>query len=165
MGILTQFFESGLFSLIFAISLRGLGGFTKWGAVLLTAGTSGGALIPAVMSPIVLSHGVRYAFVVVVASFAFGTIMPLYISLVPAVKKQVDPGRVIPRQASPDDQETQQTPSKRASRVLHSMVRKPKRAGSEATASTDRPSIEHVEAAQRASRQSGGGMDLAPWPD
>ena len=85
------FFESGIFSLIFAISMHGLGRQTKLGAILLTAATSGGAVIPGIMSPIATSHGVRYSFCVVVAVFAFGTMMPLYLAISPAAQQQVDP--------------------------------------------------------------------------
>ena len=174
MNVLIQLFESGIFSLIFALSLRGLGSFTKWGAVLLTAATSGGALVPAVMSPVVLSRGVQYGFIVVVATFAFGIVMPVYLALVPAAKKQVDPGRMgvsdEPESLSPSPttSEMQERKGNRTNRVLHSFARKGRNLGSFTTASTDRPSIEHVEAAHsKASgrQQNGSGMDLAPWPD
>lgn len=91
MIVLILFFESGIFSLIFAMSLHGLGTHTKTGAVLLTAATSGGAVIPGIMSPVTNSHSVQYSFCVVVAVFAFGAIMPIYLAISPAAKKQVDP--------------------------------------------------------------------------
>ncbi|KAG8527879.1 uncharacterized protein KY384_006795 [Bacidia gigantensis] len=89
--ILVLFFESGIFSLIFSISLRGLGGRTKWGAMFLAASTSGGALVPGVMSPVRSSRGVQYAFAVVVAVFAFGTTFPLYLETTGQARRQVDP--------------------------------------------------------------------------
>lgn len=91
MIVLVLLFESGIFSIIFAMCIRGLGGHTKLGAVALTASTSGGAVIPAIMSPVVHQRGVRYAFAVVVAVFAFGSLLPIYTAVVPAAKDQVDP--------------------------------------------------------------------------
>lgn len=91
MMILSMLFESGTFSLIYAISIRGLGKHTKTGSALLTAAISGGMIGPAIMSPISNSKGLQYAFCVVVAVFAFGSVFPAYLVLVPAAKAQVDP--------------------------------------------------------------------------
>lgn len=91
MIVLIMFFESGIFSLIYAICLRGLGARTKDGSVWLTVATSGGAVIPAIASPVTAGHGVQYSFVVVVAIFAVGLIFPVYLALTPAAKAQVDP--------------------------------------------------------------------------
>jgi len=91
MIVLLQLFESGIFSTIFAMCIRGLGAHTKFGAVALTASTAGGAVIPAIMSPVADSRGLRYAFAVVVAFFAFGSILPIYTAVAPAAKDQVDP--------------------------------------------------------------------------
>ena len=93
MMVLVPFFESGIFSLIYAICLRGLGVKTKTGSLWLTVATSGGAVIPAVMSPVTERRGVQYSFVVVVAVFAFGSIFPAYLAFTPAAKAQVDPHR------------------------------------------------------------------------
>ena len=91
MIVLIMFFESGIFCLIYTICLRGLGARTKDGSVWLTVATSGGAVIPAVASPVVAGHGVQYSFVVVVAIFAVGLVFPVYLALTPAAKAQVDP--------------------------------------------------------------------------
>ena len=93
MLVLIPFFESGIFSLIYAICLRGLGVQTKTGSLWLTVATSGGAVIPAIMSPVTESRGVQYSYVVVVAVFAFGSIFPAYLAFTPAAKAQVDPHR------------------------------------------------------------------------
>ena len=91
MIVLIMFFESGIFSLIYAICLRGLGARTKDGSVWLTVATSGGAIIPAIASPVTAGRGVQYSFVVVVAIHAVGSIFPIYLALTPAAKAQVDP--------------------------------------------------------------------------
>lgn len=98
--ILCQFFESGIFPLIFAISLRGLGASTKSGSVYLTAAISGGAILPVIMYPVINAYGLRYSFCVVVAASAFGVIFPLYLIAVPKARKQVDPVHRI-KHASP----------------------------------------------------------------
>jgi len=91
MIILIQFFESGIFPLIYAISLRGLGASTKSGAVYLTAAISGGAILPVIMYPVTNAYGLRYSFCVIVASSAFGAVFPCYLIAVPKARKQVDP--------------------------------------------------------------------------
>ncbi len=141
MIVLALFFESGIFSLIFAISLHGLGKHTKMGSVLLTAGTSGGAIVPAIMWPVVSNHNVRYAFCVVVAVFAFGALMPIYLALSPAAKKQVDPVHL--RQNSILGGGIKPSTSNKAHRVFSAVVRR-KKTSSETTAS-DSPTCEHVE--------------------
>ena len=143
MLVLILLFESGIFSLIFAIALRGLGHHTKNGAVLLTAATSGGAVVPAIMNPITNKHDVQYSFCVVVAVFSFGTLLPIYLSTVPAAKKQVDPvhtklhpilrGNTRPSSAG-----------NRASRVFSAVIRRNKTSEETATGS-DGPTTEHLE--------------------
>lgn len=143
MLVLILFFESGIFSLIFAISLHGLGQHTKTGAVLLTAATSGGAVIPAIMSPVTDGRGVQYAFCVVVAVFAFGSLMPIYLALTPAAKKQVDPVHTDPNSVLGGTERP--TASNRARRVLGAVIRRNKKTSSETTNNED-PTTEHIEA-------------------
>ena len=146
MVILVFFFESGIFSLIFAISLRGLGMHTKTGSVILTAATSGGAVIPGIMSPVTNSHGLRYAISVVVGVFAFGALMPIYLAVSPAAKAQVDPVRT--KRSHALDQEGRHVSSSgnRASKVFSVVTRK-KKTPSETTAS-DQVTVEHLEGRQ-----------------
>ena len=141
MIVLALFFESGIFSLIFAISLHGLGKHTKMGSVLLTAGTSGGAIIPAIMWPAVSHHNVRYAFCVVVAAFAFGALMPIYLCLSPAAKKQVDPVHL--RRNSVLAAGVRPTTPNKANRMFSHVIRR-KKTSSE-TGASDSPTCEHVE--------------------
>ncbi|MCJ1244389.1 hypothetical protein MMC30_001587 [Trapelia coarctata] len=91
MIILIQLFESGIFPLIYAISLRGLGSSTKSGAVYLTAAISGGAILPVIMYPVANAYGLRYSFCVIVAASAFGIVFPVYLIAVPKARRQVDP--------------------------------------------------------------------------
>ena len=83
--------ESGVFSIIFAISLRGTAQHTKTAAALLTVAVSGGAYFPFAEYAAYLSNGTPWSYCVLVAVFSAGAIFPLYLNLVPAVKKQVDP--------------------------------------------------------------------------
>lgn len=91
MVIMVYLFESGAFSTIFALSLRGTAQHTKTAAALLATAISGGTFFPFAEYAAYLAHGTSYSFCVLVALFAAGAIFPLYLNLVPAAKKQVDP--------------------------------------------------------------------------
>ncbi|CAI7629384.1 unnamed protein product [Penicillium pancosmium] len=91
MAMLLYLFESGVFSIIFAISLRGTAQHTKTAAVFLTMAIGGGTFFPFAEYAAYLTHGAQYSFCVIVALFAAGAIFPIYLNFVPAVKKQVDP--------------------------------------------------------------------------
>ena len=184
MLVLTLLFESGIFSLIFAIAIRGMGRHTKLAAVFLTAATSGGAVVPPILNPVASARGLQYAFVVCVAVFAFGIIFPIYLAVVPTAKKQVDPvrtsrGPILGSEARPPS-------SKRASKVFHDFLRKGRKEESGSEASSAHPSIDHVESTEHANgpterpvnahaNDSSGdtekeeeeppGMRLAPWPN
>ena len=127
MIVLVYFFESGIFSLIYAICLRGLGAQTKTGSVWLTVATSGGAVIPAIVSPITRSRGVHYSFVVVVAVFSFGAILPAYLAISPAAKAQVDPHH---RKKAVDSRDGKLPTPRRISQAFGVMARR-KRVSSE----------------------------------
>ncbi|KAJ5812315.1 Major facilitator superfamily domain general substrate transporter [Penicillium riverlandense] len=91
MAMLVYLFESGAFSIIFAISLRGTARHTKTAATFLTVAVSGGAFFPFAQYAAYLARGQSYSFCVLVAVFCAGAIFPFYLNLVPAAKKQVDP--------------------------------------------------------------------------
>lgn len=91
MSMVVYLFESGAFSIIFALSLRGTARHTKTAASLLAAAISGGVYFPFAQRAAYLSHGMSYSFCVLVALFSAGAIFPIYLNLVPAAKKQVDP--------------------------------------------------------------------------
>ena len=88
---LYELFQSGVFPLIYAITLRGLGSFTKTGAILLTTAIAGGAIFPVIQNSIAASYSQRYAFCVVLAASAAGIVFPVYLEAVPKAKRQVDP--------------------------------------------------------------------------
>ncbi|RHZ73473.1 hypothetical protein CDV55_108337 [Aspergillus turcosus] len=91
MSLMVYLFESGAFSTIFALSLRGTARHTKTAASLLTTAISGGAYFPFAQYAAQLAGGVSYSYSVLVALFCAGAIFPLYLNLVPAAMKQVDP--------------------------------------------------------------------------
>ncbi|KAL8733312.1 MAG: hypothetical protein Q9166_002136 [cf. Caloplaca sp. 2 TL-2023] len=134
MIVLILFFESGVFSIIFAMCLRGLGSRTKMGSVVLTAATSGGAVIPVIMNPVNNSRGIRYGFSVPVAVFAFGLLLPLFATVIPAARQQVDPVYKRSEDASSDRPST----PKKLGRAIGNVVRRNKRL-------SESPPAEHIE--------------------
>ena len=122
--------------MIFAISLRGLGSHTKTGSVFLTAAVSGGSIWPVIMSPIASSRGLQYSFCVVVAASALGALFPLYLTLVPAAKKQVDPVHTSHASILPTDQLAPRR--HRGSNVLSTVMRKKR-------TTSGSPTAEHIE--------------------
>lgn len=93
------------------------------GAVVLTAATSGGAVIPGIMSPITAGRGVQYSFCVVVAVSVFGAVLPLYTAIVPSAKKQVDP---VQRTQMSSLDASRNVTSSRVSKAFHSVTRRKK---------------------------------------
>jgi fucose permease len=85
------FFQGPLWPIIFAITLRGLGRITKSGAAFLTAAASGGAIVPWAMFGAQNSKSIQYSFCVVIAVLAAGLLFPMYLSIIPAARAQVDP--------------------------------------------------------------------------
>lgn len=57
----------------------------------MTAAISGGAIFPVIQASVERSRGIKYSFCVAVAAFAVGTVFAIYLNIVPAAKKQVDP--------------------------------------------------------------------------
>lgn len=150
MLILTLLFESGIFSLIFAISIRGMGRQTKMAAVFLTAATSGGAVITPILYPVINAYGLHYAFVICPAVFAFGAIFPLYLATNLAAKRQVDPVRSLAGSGLGPEATPPSSP-RRASKAFHDLMKKGRK-GNNASENntTDQPSIEHVESTESA---------------
>ncbi|KAL3481571.1 major facilitator superfamily domain-containing protein [Aspergillus californicus] len=92
MGMMVFLFESGAFSIIFAISLRGTGRHTKTAGTLLTVAISGGAFVPfGRYAAELATNSIRDSYSVLVALFAAGALFPIYLNIIPAAKKQVDP--------------------------------------------------------------------------
>ncbi|MCJ1392249.1 hypothetical protein MMC18_005116 [Xylographa bjoerkii] len=124
MIVLCQFFESGIFPLLFAISLRGLGSYTKTGSIYLTAAISGGAILPVIMSPVTNAFGLEYSFCVIVAASVFGTMYPIYLILIPAARDQVDPVHSHQQPVLPEDRRV--NPYRRANGIFHTGVKRRK---------------------------------------
>lgn len=131
--------QSGVFSIIFAMCLRGLGSGTKMGCVVMTAATSGGAVIPVIMDPVNSSRGIRYGFSVPLAVFAFGLLLPLYTTIIPPARDQVDP--VFKGRAVTSSSERPSTP-RRLGGSLRKVVKRDKQ-------TSESPQTEHVEEKRR----------------
>ncbi|KAF2466976.1 MFS monosaccharide transporter-like protein [Lindgomyces ingoldianus] len=89
--VMVMFFEGPIFSLVYAQALRGWGKHTKDAAILLTAAIGGGGVFPPIFYGVQQSHNAQYAYCVVVATFAFGMIFPLWINVHPTARQIVDP--------------------------------------------------------------------------
>lgn len=86
------FFEGPIFSLIFAMCLRGMGKHTKDASALLTAAISGGAVFPPLAHATRHSGGgAQYGMCVPLAAFAIGSTLAIYFQLTPKAKDIVDP--------------------------------------------------------------------------
>ena len=90
-AITTYFFEAGIFSIIYAICLRGLGSHTKTGSAFMASAISGGAPFPVIQWAVSNHYGLRYSYSVPLGTACFGLLFALYLNLVPAARLQVDP--------------------------------------------------------------------------
>ncbi|GES62651.1 MFS transporter [Aspergillus terreus] len=175
MALMVYLFESGTFSIIFAISLRGMGQHTKTAASLLATAISGGAFFPFAQYAAQLAGGVSFSYSVLVALYCAGAIFPLYLNLVPAAKKQVDPvpnehlrrprrrsrakGNVLPREK--ENPSAGGVFSRRRSVLSDLLPAVHLDPGMENAA----PGLASTPHRTRASMQGGIMHDLAPWPE
>jgi fucose permease len=92
-GMMLFFWESGVFSITLAISLRGMGRHTKTASAIMATAIGGGTGYPFFqeLASVRNNNNVASSYVVLVAGYAAASIFPLYLMLVPAAKKQVDP--------------------------------------------------------------------------
>ena len=124
------FFEGPIFPLIFAIGLRGMGKWTKSVGAVFVSSACSGAIFPYVMYIMVHDNHkhVHYSFCVIVALFAFGTIFPLYLSLLPEAGRQIDPVPIREGRASLTASRTEKSLSDgligRLKKILSSMMLK-----------------------------------------
>ncbi|USP77681.1 uncharacterized protein yc1106_04955 [Curvularia clavata] len=82
MLMIVLFFESCIFPIIFALTLRGLGRHTKRGASFLVASVCGGAVVPAILGNVADKIGTRKAMCVPLAFFFIAWSYPIYLNLV-----------------------------------------------------------------------------------
>ncbi|KAH7094787.1 major facilitator superfamily domain-containing protein [Paraphoma chrysanthemicola] len=93
MLVLVMFFEGPLFPQIFAQGIRGMGRHTKDASVLLTAAIGGGAVIPPIMFASLKIHNAQFAFCVIIAAYAAGSLYPMWLNALPATRQLSDPVR------------------------------------------------------------------------
>ena len=89
--MLTLFFEAGIFSIIFAIAMRGLGRHIKTGAAFMTAAISGGAVFPPIQWAVGKGRGLKYSSSVPLAVSVFGALFAIFLNLSPQARQQIDP--------------------------------------------------------------------------
>ncbi len=153
------FFEGPVWPLVYAIGLRGMGKHTKMAAALITAGAGGGAIFQFVMFAVqrVGHRTTQYSFCVIVALFAFGTIFPLYLNLVPGARHQVDPAKLMGFDDGELAHASEQMDSRTSNRGLsyRLSVVLAKFAGKENREIGELPVVEHRESRRNGSWDSG----------
>jgi fucose permease len=80
-----------IFPIIFAISLRGTGVRAKTASSFLATAVGGGTSSALIQRAVEVSIGNPTAYVVTLAFASAGAIFPLYLNIVPAARRQVDP--------------------------------------------------------------------------
>lgn len=159
---LTAFFEAGIFSIIYAICMRGMGAHTKTAAALMTAAISGGAVPPVIQWAAANARGLKYSYCVPLAFFAFGMIFPIWLNLGPA-KIQVDPtheNRNIRRAARKGRTESQLTDAGDESRqfgLAGIIARRRKQKLAESNA----PTTQHIERQSQSSVSGSSGTPIS----
>jgi fucose permease len=91
--VMVMFAEGPIFPQIFAQGIRVMGKHTKDASVLLTAAIGGGAVFPPIMFAALKIHNAQYAFCVIVAAYAAGSLYPIYLNTLPAARSLSDPVR------------------------------------------------------------------------
>jgi fucose permease len=89
--MMVYFFEAGIFSIIYAICMRGLGAHLKTGSAFMASAISGGAVFSPIQWAVLKGHGVKYSYSVPLAVAVTGLVFAFYLNLVPAARNQVDP--------------------------------------------------------------------------
>lgn len=91
MATMILFFESGIFPIIFAISMRGTAQHAKTFAALMAAAISGGGFSPFAQYAASKSHNEAWSYCVAIASWSSAALFALYLNFVPQARRQVDP--------------------------------------------------------------------------
>lgn len=91
--ILLLFFESAIFPLVFAMTLRGQGKHTKLAATAVTMSISGGAVWPSVVYAVDMNHtdNPRYSIRVTTGLYAVAMFWPVALSLNKTMRRWLDP--------------------------------------------------------------------------
>lgn len=145
-AVLTFAFEAGIFSIIFAISMRGLGAHTKTGSAFMTAAICGGAAFPPMQWGVANHHGLQYSYCIPLVGAVCGLVFALYLNLVPVARVQVDPiherriNRREKRMMRQESAQSMQDASTRQFGLGGIMARRRKKKHAE-----QQPSVEHVE--------------------
>lgn len=91
MALLIFLLEGGIFSSIFATSLRGTGRHTKRAGAIMTASISGGAMFIYIHYYVETARGIAYSLCVIIALFAASAVFALYLNFTRTAQRQVDP--------------------------------------------------------------------------
>jgi fucose permease len=138
--VMVMFFEGPLFPQIYAQGIRGMGKHTKDAAVLLTAAIGGGAVLPPIMFAALKIHNAQYAFCVIAAAYAAGTLYPLWLNAHPIARQISDPVRdEQTRRESEAEERVRESSTEKKERRFSRFKQRMSRRGDEL------PSVEHRE--------------------
>ena len=142
--VMVMFAEGPIFPQIFAQGIRGMGRHTKDASVLLTAAIGGGAVFPPIMFAALKVHNAQYAFCVIAAAYAAGSLYPIWLSTFPAARRLSDPVRdEHSRRESEAEEKRRETSTRRRSKRWSTVK---KRLGtSKGQEQEQLPSVEHRE--------------------
>jgi fucose permease len=167
------FFEAGTFAIIYAISMRGLGEHTKTGSAFMATAISGGSPFPVIQWGVANHRGLKYSFIVPMATACFGMVFALYLNLVPQARAQVDPVHE-DRTARRNRRAIKRQNSAASAASVDSSAQKFGLAGILARRKKDVPTAEHVEKRSppptekeeivQMSAPQGVIGSLTPWP-
>lgn len=121
---LVLFFESCVFPLIFALSIRGLGRHSKRGASFIVAAVSGGALFPPILGTVADAIGTQKAFFVPLIGFVIAWSFPIYLNLFKAKSLDGWTGqKASPAGVEKDVESVMEETEKKGSAVEHQEVK------------------------------------------
>lgn len=166
LSLLLFFFEGPIFPLVFSLTIRGMGKYTKWASAWLVASATGGSVFVFIIFRVQRLRTVQYSFVIIFTLFLLGLLFSVYLNFGgEGVRHQVDPkairmgggvwtsngdGRVEDQKRKDDDADDRPVSLlRRWSRRVSVIVQKMSFTGKKS--SLDLPIVEHRERGERGS--------------
>ena len=91
---LARGFQSPIWPLVFAVALPGLGHRTKLFGALIVTSACGGGVMPLLVYVTSVARGLQNATIFIIVAVAAAMLLPIYLNLVPAARRQADGGNI-----------------------------------------------------------------------